>query len=214
MPRAHPVGDYDGKSRVAQGDRQMTSFELVETGLTADKFVVKRSKQSLVAKPAAPGRPRALERTLSRNSFLLGDGGIADRLSVRGLNFVYALVEMNGGQAVDVRFLEIEPNDVAVEGWGRPNASLIHYHLICECSEQAHVRSGSKRRPLSAGDLLRVVHEYQPAIFHGGEAGSLIMAVPLKLPQASCEPANESPAHASAAESTPSSQATRRGAAS
>lgn len=80
MPRAHPVGDYDGKSRVAQGDRQMTSFELVETGLTADKFVVKRSKQSLVAKPAAPGRPRALERTLSRNSFLLGDGGIADRL--------------------------------------------------------------------------------------------------------------------------------------
>lgn len=192
----------------------MTSFELVETGLTADKFVNKRSDETQASEQALPGsRPHPIQLS-ARNTLLNGEKGLADRLSVRGLNFINALVEMHGGHAIDVRFLEIEPNQVAVDGWGRPDASLIHYHLICECSEQAQVRSGSKRQPLNAGDLFRVIHEHQPAIFHGGEAGSLILAVTLKLPQASCEQANESPSHASAAESTPSNQAMRWGAAS
>lgn len=192
----------------------MASFELVETGLTADKFVVKHSKQSLVANTAASGRPRALEQASSGSSLLLEGSGIADRLSARGLNFVNALIEMDKGQVVDVRFLEIEPAQVAVEGWGRPDASLIHYHLVCECSEQAHVRRGSKRQPLNAGDLFRVIREHQPAIFHGGEAGSLILVVTLKLSQASRERANESPSDASATDFTPSNQAMRWGAAS
>lgn len=192
----------------------MARIELVETGLTADRFVNKRSGEPEASEQSFAGSRPDPRQLSACDSLPSGDKGITDRLSVRGLNFVNALVEMNGGDAVDVRFLEIEPNRVAVEGWGRPDASLIHYHLICECSEQAHVRSGSRRQPLNAGDLFRVIHENQPAIFHGGEAGSLILVVTLKLPQASCEPAKESPSHASAAESAPSNQAMRWGAAS
>lgn len=169
----------------------MASFELVETGLAADKFVIKRSEPTLATEPALPGSPPGPEQVSARNSLRSGEKGLADRLSVRGLNFVNALVEMNGGQAVDVRFLPIHPYQVALEGWRRPDSTLVRYHLVCESSERAHVKSGDKRQPLNAGDLFRVIHENEPTIFHGGEAGSLNLVVTLKRSQTPSRHARE-----------------------
>lgn len=169
----------------------MASFELVETGLTADKFIIKRRGQSPAAESAHPGSPPRLKQVSARNALLSGETGLAGRLSVRGLNFVNALVEMTGGHAIDVSFLEIHPYQVALEGWRRPDSMLVRYHLVCESSERAHVRSGDERQPLNTGDLFRVVHENEPTIFHGGEAGSLSLVVTLKRAQAPSRQARE-----------------------
>ena len=102
----------------------MASFELVETGLTADKFIIKRTGQSPAAESANPGSPPRIKQVSARNALLSGVTGLAGRLSVRGLNFVNALVEMTGGHAIDVSFLEIHPYQVALEGWRRPDSML------------------------------------------------------------------------------------------
>lgn len=161
----------------------MASLELVQTGLTPDKFATKRSAQLSVFESAGPENPVAPEQAPARSSSLHGVKGVIDCLSVRGLNFVNALVDMSGGHAVDVRFLDIHPYQAAVEGWRHPDATLIHYHLVCETSKRAHVRSGHRRQPLNAGDLYRVVQGNEPTIFHGGEAGSWNLIVTLKCPQ-------------------------------
>lgn len=163
----------------------MANFELVETGLTADKFIDMGAEQS--AAPRSDGRGAVAEiheQRLRRSSLLRAQRGVMDCLSVRGLNFVNAIVEMNGGCVLDVRFLEVQPYQVAVEGWRHEDSPLIRYHLVCESSRRAHVRSGDERLPLNAGDLFRVVHDDRPTIFHGGEAGSLHLVVTLDRPQA------------------------------
>lgn len=209
-----PVDDYGGKTPVARGIVRMASFELVETGLTADKFVMRRSEQSLVTEPTLSGGPAAPERVSPRDRVLRGDKGLAGSLSVKALNFVNALAEMNGGNAVDVRFLEIHPFQVALEGWRHPDSTLVRYHLVCESSERAHVISGDKRQPLNAGDLFRVIHENEPTIFHGGEAGSLIFVVSLKRTQTSFRHTREPSSQLATARSGLSNQAMRWGAAS
>lgn len=191
----------------------MPSFELVETGLTPDKLVFRRSAHPSVFESAGPDNSVAVEQAPPRRCSLRGKKDVLDCLSVRGLNFVNALVDISGGHPVDVRFLDIHPYQVAVEGWRHPDATLIHYHLVCETSKRAHVRSGDRRQPLNAGDLYRVVHGNEPTIFHGGEAGSLNLIVTLKRPQASIRQASEQPSQVMAAKLDPSTQAMRWGAA-
>lgn len=165
----------------------MRYFELMESGLPAERFIVNQPVSFSKAVDANGVRRRVRFRP---NSPWLRNRKTGERLTWRGRSFVEAFAEVNRRDIIAATFLELSAGKghVPVDNWRQDNSDHERYHFICQTSEGAYLRVGEDRIQPEAGQLWRIDDRTHPAVLGSGSAGSLHLVLVLAQQECANDP--------------------------
>lgn len=165
-----------GQPTIREGNSAMRYFELMESGLPSESFVV----QPPVAALPNTIIPRRRVR-FRADSPWKSNRKAGEKLTWRGRSFVEAFAEVNRREIAQATLMDLPAGGghVAVEGWRPGPTSVERYHFICQTSDGAYIRIGEERITPKAGELWRIDDRFHPAIVRGGLAGSVHLVLEL-----------------------------------
>jgi hypothetical protein len=165
-----------GQPTVREENAAMRYFDLMESGLPSESFLV----QTPVA--ALPNTIIARRRVRFRADSPWGSNRKAgEKLTWRGRSFVEAFAEVNRREIARATLMDLPAGGghVAVEGWRPGPSNVERYHFICQTSDGAYIRIGEERITPKAGELWRIDDRFHPAIIRGGLSGSVHLVLEL-----------------------------------
>jgi hypothetical protein len=165
-----------GQPTIREENSAMRYFELMESGLPSESFVV----QPPVAALPNTIIPRRRVR-FRADSPWKSNRKAGEKLTWRGRSFVEAFAEVNRREIAQATLMDLPAGGghVAVEGWRPCPTSVERYHFICQTSDGAYIRIGEERITPKAGELWRIDDRFHPAIVRGGLAGSVHLVLEL-----------------------------------
>ena len=165
-----------GQPTMREESAAMRYFELMESGLPSESFMV----QPPIAALPNTVMPRRRVR-FRADSPWKSNRKAGEKLTWRGRSFVEAFAEVNRREIAQAVVMDLPAGGghVAVEGWRPGPGNVERYHFICQTSDGAYIRIGEERITPKAGELWRIDDRVHPAIIRGGLAGSVHLVLEL-----------------------------------